>query len=110
MRNRTLISLAAAVAIGITPVAFAAEGHDSHHASATTPAIQGQGTVKAVKGATINLSHGPIPALKWPAMTMDFRLKDPALAKGLKPGDTVVFGLERSAGGYVINAIEARAN
>ena len=35
MRNRTLISLAAAVAIGITPVAFAAEGHDSHHPTAT---------------------------------------------------------------------------
>ena len=41
--------------------------------------------VEAVEGDTVMLTHPPIPSLKWPAMTMEFRL--PADVRGLKAGD-----------------------
>lgn len=113
MRSRYLVSLAVVAAIATPVSAFAAEGHaHGSHASghmqhtAMSQAITGNGTVKAVKSGAITLAHEPIPALKWPAMTMDFKLKDPALAKGLKAGDAISFHLEQTSGGYVISAIE----
>src|SRR5262245_14091055 len=42
----------------------------------------------AVAG-TVNVSHGPVPAAGWPAMTMDFKLTQPGEAQDLKPGDRV---------------------
>jgi Cu(I)/Ag(I) efflux system protein CusF len=50
------------------------------------------GVVKALDAAkgTVTLSHEPVPAIKWPAMTMAFKVsKD--VAKGIKPGDRVNF-------------------
>jgi Cu(I)/Ag(I) efflux system membrane fusion protein len=66
---------------------------------------RGEGSVEAVDlaRATVTLAHGPIASLKWPAMTMDFRVKDPALLRTLKPGQTIAFDMiEESAGEYVI--------
>jgi Cu(I)/Ag(I) efflux system membrane fusion protein len=53
--------------------------------SATGPATpkgaghQAEGTVDSVdaKAGTISLSHGPVPSLKWPAMTMEFKAANP---------------------------------
>ena len=45
--------------------------------------------IEAVNGAVLTLSHPAIPTLKWPAMTMDFKLA-PALQKsGLGAGQDV---------------------
>jgi Cu(I)/Ag(I) efflux system membrane fusion protein len=46
--------------------------------------------IKAIDGDTVTLDHPPIPSLKWPQMTMDFRLP-PATQRprGLAPGDQV---------------------
>src|SRR5262245_36025676 len=51
------------------------------------------GTVNSVDQAagTINISHTPVPSADWPAMTMDFKLADPAAAAALKPGERVDF-------------------
>ena len=44
--------------------------------------------VEAIKGDTVTLTHPPIPSLKWPDMTMDFKL--PAgEPRALKTGDEV---------------------
>ena len=57
---------------------------------------------------TITLAHGPIASLKWPAMTMDFRVKDPALLQMLKPGQKIAFDMiEEPAGEYVIVRVQA---
>lgn len=57
--------------------------------------------------ATITLAHGPIASLQWPAMTMDFRVFDPALLRSLKPGQKVAFEItEESAGEYIIVHIQ----
>lgn len=66
---------------------------------------KGQGTVNRVdaNAGKINLSHGPIPSLNWPGMTMDFRVKDKSILKKIQPGMAVNFELEKtSSGAYQI--------
>jgi Cu(I)/Ag(I) efflux system protein CusF len=48
------------------------------------------GVVKGLdaRAGTIMLAHEPVPALKWSAMTMPFKIT-PELAKGLKVGQRV---------------------
>ena len=69
---------------------------------------RGQGTVKGIDAKTgkVNLSHGPIASLNWPAMTMGFPVKDAALLKGIQAGMKVDFELEKSGGGYRIVSIK----
>ena len=49
------------------------------------------GTLNSVNEAagTVNISHSPVPAAGWPAMTMDFKLANPSEAASVKPGDRV---------------------
>ncbi|MFP2506702.1 efflux RND transporter periplasmic adaptor subunit [Buttiauxella gaviniae] len=61
---------------------------------ATTTAIQeyqGEAVVKEITDDAVTLSHKPITALKWGAMTMDFALKSADDAQGMKVGDRVMF-------------------
>ena len=39
----------------------------------------------------LTLSHGPIASMKWPAMTMDFKLPPGGAPRNLKAGDRVGF-------------------
>ncbi len=56
-----------------------------------SPVYEGTAVVKEIADDAITLSHQPIPALKWGAMTMDFALKSAADAQGVKVGDSVMF-------------------
>jgi Cu(I)/Ag(I) efflux system membrane fusion protein len=79
-------------------------------AGAASASHRGEGTVEAVAPAesSITLAHGPIASLKWPAMTMDFKVKDAALLRALKPGQRIVFDLVGEAGGeYTIVGVQA---
>ena len=70
--------------------------------------IPGKGVVKKVDAAAVKLAHEPIPAIKWPAMTMDIKVQDAKLLSGLKPEQKVDFGLVKGADGqYVISRIGA---
>jgi membrane fusion protein, copper/silver efflux system len=72
-------------------------------------AYQGEGSLDAVDAAagTVTLTHRPIPALGWPAMTMDFTLVRPDLAAGIAPGTPVRFSFEqRAPGEFVVTRIE----
>lgn len=69
---------------------------------------KGDGTVRNMdlKTGSINIEHGPIASLKWPAMTMEFKVKDKALVKGVKPGDSVEFELvQQGPGEFLITRI-----
>lgn len=87
------LALAAALAVA-APAAAQHEGHGATAASPVTGAVQGTGTVKAVnpKAGTVTLHHGPIAALKWPAMTMTFKAA-PDVVKAAKSGKAVTFTL-----------------
>ena len=72
-------------------------------------AASGRGTINKIDSAagSVNISHEAIPAIKWPAMTMDFRVADNKTLSGIKAGQTVTFGLTKDAkAGYVISHIE----
>jgi Cu(I)/Ag(I) efflux system membrane fusion protein len=78
----------------------AAPAPTSHH---------GVGNIKEMDWAhaKVTIAHDPIASLNWPAMTMDFRARDPALLRSLKPGQKVDFDIvEESAGEYVIVNIQ----
>ncbi len=64
------------------------------------------GEVRRVDAAAgkITIKHGAISDLQLPAMTLVYRI-DPALLKGIKPGDQVKFTARREAGQYVVTAI-----
>ncbi|HEX8874369.1 MAG TPA: efflux RND transporter periplasmic adaptor subunit [Nitrosospira sp.] len=69
----------------------------------------GVGSIEAMDWAhaTVTIAHDPIASLNWPAMTMDFRARDPALLRPLKPGQKVDFEIiEGAAGEYVIVRIQ----
>ena len=77
--------------------------HEGHGGAA-----QASGTVNAVDPArhTVNLSHGSIKALGWPAMTMDFPVGPDVDLAALKPGMWVNFTLVHgSGGGMVVDTI-----
>lgn len=69
-------------------------------AANTTPRHEGEAKVVAVSKDAITLSHGPIPSLKWGAMTMEFKspsAKD--LPSNLKADDRVSFEFYMDADG-----------
>jgi len=61
--------------------------------------------VEGVEGSEITLQHEPVPALKWPAMSMPFTLKSPQQAAGLKAGDRVRVGFVEGGSGPVVERI-----
>ncbi len=67
------------------------------------------GVVVEIEGSRITLDHAPVPALRWPAMTMPFSLADPALARGLKKGEAVSFTFDKQGEDYRITAIAPQA-
>lgn len=66
---------------------------------------QTSGRIEAIKSGAVTLSHEPVPALKWPAMTMDFKLAKPGLLRGFKKGDRVTFRFEQRKTGSTITSL-----
>jgi Cu/Ag efflux protein CusF len=50
----------------------------------------------------LNISHGPISGLGMGAMTMDFKVYDPAMLDEVKKGHAVAFVLEEAKGGNLV--------
>ncbi|MBL8318400.1 MAG: efflux RND transporter periplasmic adaptor subunit [Burkholderiaceae bacterium] len=77
-------------------------------AAAGTVGHAAAGTVEGVdlKAGTVNIDHGPVASLKWPAMTMEFKAANTALLNGLRRGQAVNFEfVERQPGEYVVTSI-----
>lgn len=70
--------------------------HEGHAGAA-----QASGVVNSVDAAQrkVNLSHGSIKQLGWPAMTMDFPVSTDVDMATLKPGMKINFTLVRGNGG-----------
>ncbi len=93
----------------------AAVGGFGQAASATNEKAAGQaashraeGTVEEIdaKAGTVSLTHSPIASLKWPTMTMEFKVANDSLLKVLKPGAKVSAEfVERQPGEWVITSV-----
>ncbi len=64
------------------------------------------GRITELGQGELTLAHEAIPALHWPAMTMGFKLADPGLSAGLKPGQSVRFSFTQRGDDYVIVALQ----
>lgn len=54
----------------------------------------------------ITIKHGPIDNLGMPAMTMAFRVKDPAMLDQIKEGDKINFVVEKLNGEFTVTSTE----
>ena len=75
---------------------------DRQDAKQGAPAThRGEGKVEAVDlaQASVTITHGPIASLKWRGMTMEFHVKDPALLRTLRPGQSIGFEFMADPGG-----------
>ena len=72
---------------------------------------QGKVTDVDAKAGTVSLEHGPVESLKWPSMTMEFKLANEALLKDLKPGARIDFEfVERGQGEWVITRVTTNSH
>ena len=103
-KSITVIALAAVFALAVIPAY--AEGTDGAQKVAAQ-VHQGQGIVNKMDldAEKINISHEAIKSLKWPKMTMDFKVQDKAVLAGVKPGMKVEFELAKFTDGYRITKI-----
>ena len=71
---------------------------------------EGTGVINRVDAdeGVVNITHGPIPSLQWPEMTMDLPVKDAVDLTRVQPGDDVRFRVALGADKvYRISALEA---
>ncbi|MEL6226627.1 MAG: copper-binding protein [Pseudomonadota bacterium] len=100
MRALTIVLVAG---LATTPLALAesTDGHSHSHGdhAAMKEGVHTKGTLHAIEGDTVNLTHEPIPEIGWPQMTMDLKLLEGAEVGAVEPGDPVTVMLEKGADG-----------
>lgn len=103
--SRLAAAVFASGAIAMTP-AFAQDkmkmDHGSHgsmkmEAPADVTEAEAKGKVNSIDadGGTVNVTHDPVPALGWPAMTMDLPVTRRVDLSAVKPGTPVTFKLKK---------------
>jgi Cu/Ag efflux protein CusF len=111
MKRTAIVIGAALLALTLAGTAIAADqaATGTTKAAAATAAALSTGEVKhIVKGAgKITLKHGPLANLDMPAMTMVFRVRNPALLEQVKHGDKVAFVAENVNGALTVTRLEA---
>lgn len=58
------------------------------------------------EASKLTLKHGPLLNLDMPAMTMVFRVSNPAFLDAVKVGDKVLFNVEKVGGQFTVTHIE----
>jgi Cu(I)/Ag(I) efflux system periplasmic protein CusF len=61
--------------------------------------------VDSAKGM-VTINHEPVPSMKWPSMTMAFKVKDKAMLDKVKQGAKVDFSFVQSGKDHVITEIK----
>lgn len=111
MRNTAILTFALALfAAGSLPaVAMDMDGMDmgNMHSAAKNAESEATGVIDEVDAAKgiLTISHEPIASLGWPAMTMDFVLKDKKLLGKAAKGKKVQFTFVQQHGDYLITKI-----
>lgn len=71
----------------------------THKASATVTKVDRE-------AGSVTLAHGPIPSLKWPPMTMAFKVRDRQLFDKLVVGKKVDVDLVQDGKDYVVKDVK----
>jgi Cu(I)/Ag(I) efflux system membrane fusion protein len=69
--------------------------------------VSARAVVRGVQPAeyTLRLEHDAIPELKWPAMTMNFRVHDTVSLDHVEVGDDIHFAMVEEGGAWVIDQV-----
>jgi membrane fusion protein, copper/silver efflux system len=81
-------------------------GQPASAAAAAAPSYSTLGKVEKVTATDLTLSHRPVPALGWGAMTMTFRKPAPDAFPEVSVGQTVRFAFTQSDDGYLLTKVE----
>lgn len=83
-------------------------GRDKAATSSETARHRTVALVKAVDTANgkVKLAHEPVKSLNWPAMTMNFSVKDPALFDQLAVGKKVEVEFIQEGSASIITAVK----
>lgn len=83
------------------------KGMDGMSKSAKPSDAKGTGRVTAINASDhkITLDHEPIPAIKWPAMKMEFAVAPSVDLSKVKEGEKVDFALSGSGSNYTVQSI-----
>ena len=96
----------------MAPAAETPDPHAGHHMTTEAkvrPAVyKTSGVVKKIDpaGGSVTLTHGAVPELKWPTMTMAFKVKEQAFFDKLAIGRTIEFEFVEQGKSYVITAVK----
>jgi len=98
-----------ALAVAFSQPGFRAEAahHDQHAAEQAGQPVKMHGVVNSINAAAgrVNITHDPVPELKWPTMKMNFKVQDPAMLNGLESGTTVDFEIQKMGNQYLVTRI-----
>lgn len=115
MKSLPAVLMSAALTLGLAHNALADQqpgnmaGMNMKPATAATQVTHsGTGVVKQLDTAVgkVTISHGAIPSLSWPAMTMTFAVKDKGLLNKLSVGKTVTFQITKEGADYVVTSVK----
>lgn len=83
------------------------EGMQMEQDSKQAQVANAEGTIKAIDTTkhTVTISHGAVPAVQWPPMTMAFSVTEDQM-KGLTTGDRVSFSFRLEGGKAAIVSIK----
>lgn len=103
----TFSLLAAAVYVGEVRAQGMSNMPGMSKGSASESTATGSGTVTGVNAAArkITIDHGPMPAIKWSAMKMDFATAQSVDLSKVKAGDKVEFTIKGSGSNYTVQSI-----
>ena len=73
--------------------------------AAADKVYSGTGKVQSMTADKVAIAHGPISGIGWPAMTMTFKVAQPAMLRSLMRGSRVRFTLEGGGQDAVIQDI-----
>lgn len=107
------LAIAVAIAAAASVAGAQESAHGAHHAHAgpqvAAPADLTDGEVKKIdrEAGKITLRHGELKNLNMGAMTMVFRVREPAMLDQVKAGDKVKFAADRVGGAVTVVQLQA---
>ncbi len=103
-----VITLGLALSLGATAAEDRTTQQQGGAKSTDSTAPMSSGEVKKVDKSSgkVTIKHGPLDNLGMPAMTMVFRVKEPAMLDQMKEGDKINFVAEKVNGAITVIQVE----
>lgn len=96
------------IAISLFSMIGAVAYADNYPTQADKKTVMADGEVKKIDkdAGKVTIKHGPIESLNMPAMTMVFRVKEPAMLDKMKEGEKIKFTAEKISGAFTVTKVE----